>query len=358
MMQPNKILIIQTAFLGDLILTTAFFHQVRKHYPGAQIDVIVNKGTESILSGSLDIDKVIPLNKKQIKRNIFKFFVFINNLRKESYDLVFCPHFSFRSSIISWATSAPIRIGYKESGFSFLHTQAISRPRRGPHEVDKLFSLLWDDPSLYPKGKDRRPIIDLNDSDFGNISLKLNRNPAETVVLAASSLWETKRYPEEGFIGLARSILQKTHYNIILVGSPSDKPLTKNIYQGLLLDRPEWTERILDLAGETNLQELAFIISKSRIVISNDSSPVHFASAFNIPTLLIYGATVPEFGYSSLSDQHIISEITGLNCRPCGIHGGTFCPVKHFRCMNDQKPDMLFEKFKNLQQGILKTSKK
>ncbi|NCN09145.1 MAG: lipopolysaccharide heptosyltransferase II [Leptospira sp.] len=356
MNQPSKILIIQTAFLGDLILTTAFFQQVRKHYPQAQIDVIVNKGTETVLAGSPDIDNVIPLNKKEIKKNLIKFFIFLRNLRKANYELVFCPHFSFRSSLMSWATGAHIRIGYKESGFSFLHTQTVSRPTRGPHEVNKLFSLLWDDEYNFPRGRDARPILYLNDEDFGRIALKLNKNPSEFIVLAASSLWETKRYPEEGFIGLARSILQKTHYSIVLIGSKSDTALTKNIYQGLLLDRAEWADRILDLAGETSLQELAYIISKSKIVISNDSSPVHFASAFNIPTLLIYGATIPEFGYSSLAENHIISEISGLSCRPCGIHGGTFCPVKHFRCMNDQRPEMLFEKFKILQEGISKAN--
>jgi heptosyltransferase-2 len=351
-MQPSKILIIQTAFLGDLILTTPFLHLTRITYPDAIIDLIVNQGSESVLENNPDINSIISLNKKNIKKNPFKFLGFAFELRKKKYDLVLSPHFSYRSTLLSWITGSKTRIGYKESGFSFLHTHTVTRPKKGPHEVDKLFSLILDDPSKYPIGRERRPYLFIKENDPIKNRLNFTNPELGYVVIAPSSLWETKRYPEEGFIGLCRSILQRTGMNLILVGSKMDRKITKNIYQGLLLDRGEWSERIIDMAGETTLQELAYLISKARIIISNDSSPVHFASAFNIPTLIIYGATIPEFGYSSLSDNHLISEILGLSCRPCGIHGGNYCPEKHFKCMLNQKPENLFEKFKIINNQI------
>jgi heptosyltransferase-2 len=88
--------------------------------------------------------------------------------------------------------------------------------------------------------------------------------------------------------------------------------------------------------------ELSYIISKAKCVISNDSSPIHIASAFNIPTLAIFGATIPDFGYTPLSDKAYISEIH-LDCRPCGIHGGRICPKKHFKCMIEQDIGLMFD---------------
>ncbi|WP_411822590.1 lipopolysaccharide heptosyltransferase II [Leptospira sp. 'Mane'] len=349
----EKILIIQTAFLGDLILSTPFFHAVKREFPESELHVLVNQGTEQVLSGNPDINRVICIDKKKIKKSPIAFFRFANSLKKERYDRVYSTHFSFRSSLLSWFTSAKFRVGYQESGFSFLHTKTVSRPKLGPHEVEKLFSLLYDDESDYPIGRERRPFLYPKSSDLESFRTTANRMKViegEYIIIAPSSLWETKRMPEEKFASLISLILRKRSETIILIGSKADLLIEERIFQLLSIEplRPHERARLLSIVGKTSLSELAVWIQKSHAIISNDSSPIHFASAFNIPTVMIYGATIPAFGYSTLSEKNRIMEVGHLSCRPCGIHGGRICPESHFRCMLDQQPQKLFESLEEI----------
>ncbi|TGL55002.1 lipopolysaccharide heptosyltransferase II [Leptospira kemamanensis] len=344
---PEKILIIQTAFLGDLILSTSFFHAVKMEHKESEIHVVVNLGTESVLDNNPDITQIWCLDKKKIKKNPFAFFQFIQKLRKEKFDKVYSPHFSYRSSLLSFFTKAKIRIGYKESGFSFLHTKLVSRPKQGPHEVEKLFALLFE-PYDYPTGRERRPYLFPSAEEEASYLTKKNKlikNDSGYILIAPSSLWETKRMPEEKFVSVITQILRKKEETIILIGSKADQAIEEHIFR-LMKTEPlelKQRERLLSLIGKTSLKELMVWIQNAKAIISNDSSPIHFASAFNTPTVMVYGATIPAFGYGSLSDKHKILEVNGLGCRPCGIHGGRVCPEAHFRCMLDQNPVRIFE---------------
>ena len=332
MIAKEKILVIQTAFLGDLILSTTLFKKIKLKHPDSHITLIVNKGTEQILSNNPNIDTILPVDKKQTFKNPLKFILFLYELQKENFSICYSPHFSHRSSLISFFSGAKIRIGYKESGFGFLHTKTYPRPLRGVHEVQKLLQLV-DSVGL------ERPEIFLNKEVNGEIKSKME-NVSEFIVVAPSSIWETKRMPIEKFIELVRQILENTPYTPVIIGSKNDKYLSDQIVN-------VHGSKVVDMTGRTNLMELSYIISRAKCVISNDSSPIHIASAFNIPTLAIFGATITDFGYTPLSERHTISEVS-LECRPCGIHGGNICPKQHFRCMMDQNIEEIFLKLKDL----------
>ena len=332
MIAKEKILVIQTAFLGDLILSTTLFKKIKLKHPDSHITLIVNKGTEQILSNNPNIDTILPVDKKQTFKNPLKFILFLYELQKENFSICYSPHFSHRSSLISFFSGAKIRIGYKESGFGFLHTKTYPRPLRGVHEVQKLLQLV-DSVGL------ERPEIFLNKEVNGEIKSKME-DVSEFIVVAPSSIWETKRMPIEKFIELVRQILENTPYTPVIIGSKNDKYLSDQIVN-------VHGSKVVDMTGRTNLMELSYIISRAKCVISNDSSPIHIASAFNIPTLAIFGATITDFGYTPLSERHTISEVS-LECRPCGIHGGNICPKQHFRCMMDQNIEEIFLKLKDL----------
>ncbi len=348
-----KILIIQTAFLGDLILTTSFFREVKEKYKDAEVHLIVNKGTEDILAGNKNITRVIPFDKAKVKKSIFYFLSFIQNLRKEKFDLCLCPHFSHRSSLIAFFSGSKERIGYKEAGFSFLHTKKISRPTRDKHEVDKLFSLLYDSNTQIPMNK-KRPELFFPEDRITNIKAVLESHNLKKnfIILAPSSVWETKRMPADKFKEIFISIATNTNYSIVLIGSSKDQILCENIIERRLPENAKKglsnSERIFNLAGKTDLVELSYVISQASAIVSNDSSPIHFASAHNVPTLMIYGATIPDFGYSALADKQYIAEVNDLPCRPCGIHGGKICPEKHFKCMLFQDTDLIFKELLKL----------
>ncbi|MCB1190533.1 MAG: lipopolysaccharide heptosyltransferase II [Leptospiraceae bacterium] len=333
----KKILIIQTAFLGDLVLTTPFVREVYRKFQPCQISILVNRGTETILENNPYIHKVIPLNKEEIKKSLWKFLRFIKEIGSLRFNMVLSPHFSHRSSLISYFSGAKVRIGYKESGFSFLHTHTIHRPISEIHEVDKLFSLIYK-PDEYPSQK--RPELYLTEKVFRETENFLKDKFIEKsnyILVSPSSVWETKKMPEQKFVELIRIILQKTNYQVLLSGSKKDLDLCAKI-QGEVND-----PKVINIAGETNLQTLACVISLSKAVVTNDSSPTHFASAFNVPTVVIYGATVPNFGYTPLSEKYYLAEVDDLSCRPCGIHGGNKCPQNHFSCMLNQDTNKIFE---------------
>jgi heptosyltransferase II len=349
-----KILVIQTAFLGDLILTTSFIREVKNKYKNAEIYIIVNKGTEDILSANPHITKIISFDKMKVRKSILYFFSFIQSLRKENFDLCLSPHFSHRSSLIAFFSGAKQRIGYKESGFSFLHTKKIFRPLLGKHEVDKLFSLIYDSLETIPDSR-KRPELFFEESRISRIKgiLKSYSLDNNYIVLAPSSLWETKRMPTEKFKELFDLITHNTDYSVILIGSSKDQILCENIIDRRLPETSTkssapGTDRIFNLAGKTDLVELSYVISKAKAIVSNDSSPIHFASGHNIPTVMIYGATIPGFGYATLSDKQFIAEVNDLKCRPCGIHGGKICPEKHFKCMKDQNVRLIFDELLKL----------
>jgi heptosyltransferase-2 len=334
----KNILIIQTAFLGDLILTTGFIRRVKEKYPESKLFILVNQGSESLLAGNPYITKVIPFNKKQVKKNLLEFFKFLKEIRSYNFEICFSPHFSYRSSIIAFVSRSKKRIGYKQAGFSFLLNEKKNRPILGTHEINKLFSLLDEEKTPY------KPEIFFLEEEIIEIQEAMKTKcilEKPYIVIAPSSIWETKRMPEEKFQALIELILKKTNFIPLLVGSKADEELSNRILKN-------FGNQVVNFTGQTNLKELCYLISKAKAVVSNDSAPVHIASAFNIPTVAIFGATIPDFGYTPLSSKQFISEVQGLSCRPCGIHGGRFCPKKHFQCMKAQDPNLIFTKLLDL----------
>ncbi|TGL64043.1 glycosyltransferase family 9 protein [Leptospira sarikeiensis] len=330
----ENILVIQTAFLGDLILTTPLFREIKKKYPGSKMTVIVNKGTDSVLEGNPWIDEIIPLDKKQIKSSIFGFWNFCKELRKRNFTLCISPHFSFRSSIMAFLSGAPKRIGYKTAGFSFLLNERKSRLLRGPHEVDKLLSLLYSEEER--KNISKQPELFWKEGSVTGIRAEMKKYGLEKgnyILVSPSSVWETKRLPAEKFRTVSKQLFEKTGLKIVLTGGKGDLQLCEEVGEGFGIN----------LSGKTSLPEMSYLMSGAALLVTNDSSPIHFASAFDVPTLAAFGATIPAFGYTPLASKTFISEVNGLDCRPCGIHGGRVCPKKHFRCMLEQDTGRMVE---------------
>lgn len=328
----ENILIIQTAFLGDLILTTPLFREVKRIFPGARLTVVVNKGTESVLEGNPWIDELIPMDKKTIKSSLFGFWNFCQELRKRKFTICISPHFSFRSSIMAWMSGAKRRIGYETAGFSFLLNERKPRLLRGPHEVEKLLSLVYTEKEI--SGIPKRPELFWKDDSVQGIRSELQGlglKKGKYILVSPSSVWETKRLPAEKFRILAKSLKEKTGLPVVLTGGKGDWNLCEEVGK----------DYAINLAGKTSLPAMSYLMSGAALLVTNDSSPIHFASAFNIPTLAAFGATIPAFGYTPLAEKVFISEVSGLDCRPCGIHGGRVCPQVHFRCMLEQDTDRM-----------------
>ena len=171
--------------------------------------------------------------------------------------------------------------------------------------------------------------LDLQDLHNNNINL---------VGLATSSHWNTKKWPSEYYIELLielHSFNPKSYF--LLLGTHSEKKEIDYIEKEVN-KKIQNNNRLINLAGKTSIDDLKGIYPLLSLLISNDSSPIHFASSFNIPTIAIFGSTTASLGFKPLSDISLIIENQNLDCRPCNLHGPKRCPLKHFKCMKDLKP--------------------
>jgi heptosyltransferase II len=149
------------------------------------------------------------------------------------------------------------------------------------------------------------------------------------VALAPGSIWGTKRWP--GYAGLA-GLLQGP---VVIVGGPEDRALAERVAAG----RPSAHVA----AGELSLRASAALLSMARVLVTNDSAPLHLASAVGARVVAIFGPTVPAFGFGPRGESDRIVEHPAMPCRPCSSHGPQVCPLGHHRCMRDLEVGRVLE---------------
>jgi heptosyltransferase-2 len=316
----NKILIIQTAFIGDVILATPVAEKLHRFFPDAGIDFLVRKGTEELFTGHPFIHDVLIWNRKRHKyKNLFKI---IRIVRSNHYDLIVNLHRFGSSGIVTAFSKAKRTIGFNKNPFSIFFGKRvkhiIGKGNSQNHEIDRNLLLIVEYgnqnhvmPRLYPTVK-----------DFKKVEIFSHK---EYICIAPASVWFTKQYPKEKWIEFVRSIEKTLH--ICLIGSETDKVLCDEIIG------ESRHQSIENMAGELTLLETAALMKNAKMNFVNDSAPMHIASAMNAPVSAVYCSTIPDFGFGPLSEKStIIQTDEPLECRPCGLHGLKSCPENYFEC--------------------------
>jgi len=321
-----NILIIHTAFIGDIVLSTALISKVKEKYPDSDVYYLTTPLGKEILKNNPKIKEIIVYDKRGKDKGFGAFISFMRKIRKLKIDVCLTPHRYLRSSILSLLSGASIRVGYDIASLSFVYNKKIKYDKT-KHEVEKLLSFVDDSPKrfeleMYPSEKDKIKI----DTILKNFSQN-----KKIILIAPGSKWFTKRWPEEYFKTLIQNLVKRDDLLIVITGGKEEKEIDLNL-----------DSKVLDLRGEISLLELAELTKRAILVVSNDSAPIHITSAFpNTRIVGIFGPTVKEFGFFPWSENRKVFEINGLYCRPCAIHGGNFCPEKHFRCMREITPDLI-----------------
>lgn len=332
----KKILIIHTAFIGDIILSTPIIKKIKAKYidEGSSITYVTTPAGASVLKNNPDLDEIIAYDKRGTHKGFKGLYLLGKRLNYKGFDEVIIPHRYLRSSILGRLTGAPIRIGYDNASGGFLLTKKIPYDR-SKHEVEKLLSFIELDNftnkklSLYPSEIDKKKIDE--------IWKKNNLDGKKIILVAPGSKWFTKKWPIEYFNELLKKLAKKSEYRIILIGGQEESML--NMYTD---------KNIINLMGKTSLLDVAELCNRSNIIVTNDSSPIHIASAFEkLHIVAIFGATTKELGFFPWSKNSEVLENNNLDCRPCGLHGGDKCPKGHFKCMLDIKPEIVYEKIQN-----------
>ena len=326
----QKILIIQTAFIGDVVLATPLIEKLHTFFPDAQIDFLLRRGNELLLTGHPFLHEVLIWDKKNNKRkNLFKL---ITRIRKNHYDKIINVQRFFATGLLTVFSGARETIGFDKNPLSGFFTKKIKHRVGGDqavHETTRNLELIrvFTDDSLF------RPKLYPSAADYTSIGELAGR---KYVTISPASVWFTKQYPADAWIAFIKNI--PAELAIYLLGGPADTSLCQFIFESC--QRSEMKV----LAGSLSFLQSAALMSRARMNYVNDSAPMHFASAMNAPVTAIYCSTIPEFGFGPLSDTSQIVEIEKpLYCRPCGLHGYTSCPEKHFRCALEIKEIQLLK---------------
>jgi ADP-heptose:LPS heptosyltransferase len=321
-----KILIIQTAFIGDVVLATSLVDFIKKNISTSKIDFLLRKGNESLLKDHPQINNVLIWNKNKGKYlNLFKMAF---DARKEKYDLVLNIQRFTSSGIFMALCGAKMKVGFKQNPLSFFFHHRINH--KIPHfhddtyyhEVQRNLQLLGPVIKDFkiPPPKELKPNIFLSEKNVEKIK---ELNHGDYIVLAPSSVWFTKQWDREKWIELTK-VLSKS-YKLYFIGGPDDKDFIESI----ILNAPNSQ----NLCGKLSLVDSAALMKNAKRVLVNDSAPLHLASSVNAKTTAIFCSTIPEFGYFPLSDDSELIQLNErLSCMPCGLHGKKSCPLEHFNC--------------------------
>jgi len=336
----HKILVIQTAFIGDVILITPLLKGIKEIYPNSELDVVVHPKCWNVLHNNPYVNKIWNLEK----RNLLVFIRFIFKIRRVKYDISVSPHSSFRSGLISLLGGIKCRIGFKRNLQQYLLTKSIIHDKTG-HKVYKnlrLLELLPNCSGVAPSPKTCLYPIEKNYKKVEKLMAGVNPATTKSVLIAPGSVWFTKRWPLEKYALLTEKLISKG-YTIFLSGSAGEKSINEYILHRTLNKYPDKSNHIICTAGKFDLLDTAALIEKVDLVICNDSGTLHIANAMQTTVFAFFGPTVKSIGYFPLGEKDYVFEVD-LPCRPCGKHGGKKCPKKHFNCMEMITVDDVFEK--------------
>jgi ADP-heptose:LPS heptosyltransferase len=312
----KKFLVIQTAFIGDVILATSVLEKLHQHFPESTIHFLVRKGNESLFAAHPFLKRVLVWDKKEKYADLFRL---LQTICFEQYDYVVNLQRFAATGFLTAFSGAKHKIGFSKNPFSFLFNEKQEHDiENGKHETErnqKLIAYITDNvpakPKIYPSETDYEFVKPLQQTNY--------------ICIAPASVWFTKQLPKEKWVELMNRTSEAT--KIYLLGSNEDFNLAENILKIAGRKNSEI------LCGKLSLLQSAALMQGAAMNYVNDSAPLHLASAMNAPVTAFYCSTVPAFGFGPLSStSYIIQTKEKLTCRPCGLHGKAACPEKHFKC--------------------------
>ena len=336
-----RVLLLQPAFLGDAVLSTAILESWHREFPGHRLSILVRKGAHRLFEGHPFIEQLFIWDrsgwaKYQRLAAMAKF------VRSRHFDGIINLHRYGSMALLARAARPKWATGFSEgSRLQAGHTrQVVHSWGDGRHETERNHSQIapwvgaWnaevDRPRLHPAAR-----------DFDDAS----QWPQGALLLAPASVWATKRWPAERWSSLADAWAERhPDQDIMLIGGPEDGALLGRIAGECQLAKPKMCAGNLDLLGT------AALMSQSSLVVSNDSAPLHMAGAMDVPHVAVFCSTTADFGFGVVpimekNGRALNVEIPpdALQCKPCGPHGHKRCPLGHFRCGLDLGIEQVLE---------------
>ncbi len=317
---------IQTGFVGDMVLTTPLLRSLRRHAPDGQITLLHSPRAEGIVRLSPRVDHLISYDKGKSQKSFGAFLSLCRSLHRMSFDLVVSPHRSIRSGLLALATGATRRIGFDHTSCGLFYTDVVPWSRWESTFVRRKLRLLEP---LAIDEQDETPELAWSADEENEVDQLLGgRSPGKgLIVLAVGAAWPTKMWPAESFGELA-ALLGKRGYTTAAIGSGVDRQAGRIAAKG----------GALDLTGETSLAGVAALLNRATLFVGCDSGTLHMARAARIPAIALFGATGPEqFRFDTL--VRVVQ--SDASCAPCSDHGHRECPTGEWICMPGMTPQAI-----------------
>lgn len=341
----GDICVIQTAFLGDLLLTVPLLRGLRIIFPKHRISLIVRDNLVSVLEDQGICDNILPFHKGSGTRALMQTIRESASTGNVPEILIFAQR-SFRSGLAGWLAGVPNRIGHRYSGAWPFLTRQI--PWRNTHEASRLYDLLR--PLTARNMPDVQEMYYLEESAGCMAAAKKVLGDLQRkryLVVAPGSVWDTKRWSAARYGRLITHFWQEYQMPSVLTGSKTEIPIATKV---MAYSSP----RPLNLAGFTDFEALKGVVSGASAFVSGDTGTAHIAAAYRIPQVTIFGPTIPAQGFYPLSPESVVVE-EPCPCRPCGSHGPRRCPLEpvsksgtreHRACMRNISVEKVFEALK------------
>lgn len=328
--EARRVLLMQTSFLGDALLTVPLARRVKEVLPDARLSVMTRPETADVFRAVPGVDEVLLDDKKGAGRGLGGLRRAAESLKAGRFDLALVAHRSFRSALLARLAGIPRRIGFASSAGAFLFHETVPFAWGAPEAERNLALLLPLAPGLRAGPQDSLYLAGGAPSDAGAAVAKRLEEAglapgARLVGVHPGSVWPTKRWLPERFAELASRLTRADGARVVLIGGPGDKELAAGVAKAAGVPLLDWT-------GQTTLPELLALIARMDLLVTNDSGPMHVAAAHGVPVLALFGPTTRELGFFPYGDGHRVLE-ADLRCRPCGLHGAKTCPEGHFLCM-------------------------
>ncbi|HEY7715697.1 MAG TPA: lipopolysaccharide heptosyltransferase II [Candidatus Binatia bacterium] len=341
----DNVLILQTSFIGDTVLTLPLIAEVRRRFPVKKLTFLCIPLSRELLLDHPGIDEVITDDKKNSDRGWRGLRRTAARLKEKKFTLALTPHKSLRSALILYLAGIPHRVGFRESRGWFLFQQ---RPKRSAvlHDVERNLSVLQAfgvSPGQCQRKLDL-PVSAVIQQSVDEKLRALGVTEKEVVFgISPGSVWPTKRWSTAGFAALVRMLQQRYGCRILLFGGSADAGVVAEVQRGC-------GESAISLVGKLGLRELPAAINRCRVFITNDSGPMHVAVARQVPTVAIFCATTPQLGFYPYTENAIVVQ-RDLSCRPCTSHGGRRCPLGTEDCIRQISPDAVARAVEKILEG-------
>ena len=326
-----RILLVQTSFLGDTILSTPVIAAIKILYPDAALWVMTTPLSADLVRRDPLLEGVLSFDKRKDNAGLFGLLRKARRIRSMRFDRVYSLHRSYRTSLLLWLAGIPLRIGCSDAKLRFLYHRLKARDF-ARHDVIRNMSILEGEIPLDPDTMHMR----LFAPSLNELRTDLRAclpPPGGYAVVVPGSAWPTKMWHWEGFREVVRYLAGR-NTGAVLLGAADDRQVCARVADRL---------PAIDLSGRTTIAETMAIVQNSCLVVCNDSMCLHMASAMKIPTVVIFCATSPAFGYGPWQNRAVVVEQGNLACKPCRRHGSARCPNGTEACMRGPEIDVVID---------------